>query len=120
MKVLKRRHSTNDFRFTVKARDLDCKKAIIEKLNEAEDHEIKVRQRKYRLSCGLYFACSQKNWQRFYRQIKYLCRPEQAVTCPCPAWLSKTILENLRAAAANGNVSRARAQKASQILTAVK
>jgi len=119
MKALKRRHNTNGFRFTVKARDLSCKKAIIEKLKEAEDHEIKVRERKYRPSCRLYFACSQKNWQRFYRQIKHLCRPEQTVTCPCPAWLSKTILENLRAAATNGTVSRARAQKASQILAAV-
>lgn len=116
---LKRRRNTNDFRFTVKARDLACKQAIIEKVKKAEDEEFKVRERRYRLSCRLYFACTGEKWRRFYHQVKGLCKVEQAVTCPCPDWLRKTILKNLRATAANGRGNQACARRASQILAAI-
>ena len=116
---LKRRRNTNDFLFTVKARDLACKQTIIEKVKKAKDHGFKVRERKGRPSCRLYFACTEEKWRRFYRQIKNLCVVERAVTCPCPVWLRKTILKNLRATAANGRGNRTCARRASRILAAI-
>jgi len=116
---INRRRNTNDFRFTVKARDLACKETIIEKVKKAEDEECKVRERRYRPSCRLYFACTGEKWRRFYRQVKGLCTVERAVTCSCPDWLRKTILKNLQATAANGRVNRACARRASQILAAI-
>ncbi len=116
---INRRRNTNDFRFNVKTRDLACKQTIIEKVKKAEDEEFKVRERRYRPSCRLYFSCKGGKWRRFYRQVKNLCAVERAVTCPCPVWLRKTILKNLRVTAANGRGTRVCARRASQILAAI-
>jgi hypothetical protein len=98
---------------------LAYKETIIKKVKKAKDREFKVRDRRCRPSCRLYFACTAEKWRCFYRQVKDLCKIEQAVTCPCPVWLRKTILKNLRTTAANGRSNRARARRASKILAAI-
>ena len=108
-----RHRNRKNYTFTVRAQNLNCREAIIEK---AEKQKIDVKKGG-RPKLRLYFACSQGEWRLFHHLIKQSCAVEERpVMCHCPQWLQKVILKNLYATARKGMVSPLRAKKASQIL----
>ena len=103
--------------FTVKAHNMDCKDAILAK---AKEQQIKVKKQRCHSNCRLHLVCSSEKWRQFYREIRGLCVVEPTVMCKCPAWLCKTMIKNLRAAATNSRLNQDRAKKASTILATIK
>jgi len=113
VKRRKRPVINSNLEHTVIAKDCHCKDFITLK---AIKHHLKIFTKGHTKN-RLYFQCTEKKWQRFYRLIMDRCIVEPAVKCP--KWLQKKILKNLHAAA-HSRIDPVGAETAEKLMEAVK